>query len=115
MSTGVDSAANVVVTYHQQLMNVSFIRQGATESMEDYLKRFNALVATTKLVGGENFWYCEKLHDVKMQQTIKSKIVKRKSKLYFSCCVVIKLDLVQELESWGERCMREEMSGQSQL
>ena len=53
---GVDATANVVVTYHQQFMSASFIRQHQTESMEDYLKRFNALVTTVKLVGGDNIW-----------------------------------------------------------
>ena len=35
--------------------------------MEDYLKRFNTLVTTTKLAGEDNIWYCEKLFDKKMQ------------------------------------------------
>ena len=67
VSAGVDTTANVVVTYHQQYMSLSYLRQNQTESMEDYLKRFNALVTTTKLAGGDNIWYCEKLHDKKLQ------------------------------------------------
>ena len=50
ISAGVDETANVVVTYYQRFMRFSFIGQSTTELMEDYLKRFNASVATTKLV-----------------------------------------------------------------
>ena len=49
ISAGVDKTSNVMVTYHQQFMSVSFIRQSLTELMEEYLNRFNALAATTKV------------------------------------------------------------------
>ena len=41
VSAGVDATANVVVTYHQQYMSLSYLRQSMTESMEEYLKRFH--------------------------------------------------------------------------
>ena len=65
ISTGVDATANVMVTYHQQFMSVSFIRQSLTELMEEYLKEFNVLATTTKLAGAENIWYCKKLFNKK--------------------------------------------------
>ena len=81
VSAGVDATANVVVTYHQQFMSVSFIRQGATESMEEYLNRFNAMVETTKLTGGENLWYCEKLFDKKMKNATDDEIKESEEKV----------------------------------
>lgn len=35
--------------------------------MNEYLKRFNALVATTKLTDRENIWYCDKLYNKTMK------------------------------------------------
>ena len=52
---GVDTTENVVITYHQQFMSVSFFKQGSTESMEEYLKRFNNIVTTTNLAGGGEY------------------------------------------------------------
>ena len=97
---GVDTTANVVITYHQQFMSVSFIRQGSTESIEKYLKRFNDLVATTKLAGGENIWYCEKFFIKKMQDADEDEIKESEEKVQaiFFCYTEIKLDLVQESE-----------------
>ena len=74
ISAGVDTTVNVVVTYHQQFMNILFLRQGLSESMEDYLKRFNALTETTKLAGGKNLWYCKKLYDKKLQDATNDEI-----------------------------------------
>ena len=81
VSAGVDSTANAVVTYHNQFMNVSFIRQSATESMDDYMNRFNSMTATTKLVGAENIWYCEKLFDVKMKDASEAEIKESEEKV----------------------------------
>ena len=68
--------------------------------MEEYLKIFNDLVATTKLAGGENMWYCEKLFNKKMQDADKDEIKENKEKVQaiFFCYMEIKLDFVQELE-----------------
>ena len=81
VSAGVDATANVVATYHQQYMSVSYLRQGLTESMEEYLKRFHALVATTKLAGGENIWYCEKLFDLRMKDASEQQIKESEEKV----------------------------------
>ena len=81
VSAGVDSTANVVVTYHKQFMNVSYFRQSQTESMEDYMNRFAAMVATVKLVGADNLWYCGQLHDVKMQNASEAQLKENEEKV----------------------------------
>ena len=81
VSAGVDSTTNAVVTYHNQFMNILFIRQSPTESMEDYMNRFNAMTATTKLVGAKNIWYCKKLFDVRMQDASDAQIKESEEKV----------------------------------
>ena len=101
VSAGVDATANPVVTYHNQFMNMSFMKQSPTESMEDYLNRFNAMTATTKLVGAENIWFCEKLANVKIQQATNEqrKESEEAVQAIFSFYMEINYALVRESEN----------------
>ena len=100
ISAGVDTTANVVITYHQQFMSLLYFKQESTDSIEEYLKRFNDLVATTKLAGGENMWYCEKLFNKKIQDANEDQIKESEEKVQaiFFYYTEIKLDSDQGLE-----------------
>ena len=42
--------------------------------MDDYFKKFNALVLPLRMAGADNVWYCEKVHNVNIENATPDQI-----------------------------------------
>ena len=60
-SSGIDNKMNPYITLHEAMANVYRMKQGADESNDAYLERFNMIVCTAEMVGGKNLFYSEKI------------------------------------------------------
>ena len=48
---------NPYITLHEAMANVYCMKQGADESKNGYLARFNMIVCTAEMIGGKNLFY----------------------------------------------------------
>jgi len=64
---GVDTMANPVLTLHEQTLSFFIMRQGQSESDEDYLQRFDAWAKSLELVGGEQYFCSSQVINKKIE------------------------------------------------
>ena len=57
LSAGVDDQVNKFLTYHEKIMELSRIGQGAVETLDEYRTRFAATVLTLDMTGGEGVFH----------------------------------------------------------
>ena len=56
-SSGVNSIANPYLTYHEGISGMYKMRQGGSESDDNFVERFKDMVTTVEMVHGENVFY----------------------------------------------------------
>ena len=61
ITAGVDSKANPVLSLHAKILSFFTMRQGITESDEEYLTRFNSRHEILELAGGGHIFCSSKI------------------------------------------------------
>ena len=91
ISAGVDANANPVLTLHEQLLIFLNIRQGQTESDDNYLTRFNSKAKNLELAGGEHI-FCSPTILGKSLDTASPDEIKKENERFRAICFIQRAD-----------------------
>ena len=90
-SAGVDTKANPVLTLHEQLFSFLTMKQGQSESDDDYLKRFNSRVKNLELAGGAHI-FCSPKTLGKDISLASPEEIEAESKRFRAICFLLRSD-----------------------
>lgn len=91
LTSGIDVKANKHVVLHDKLLQFLTMRQGATESNDNYLKRYNSNLQTLELAGGEHIFCSPQLTD-KSIDTMSDDEIKEEEDKFKAVCLLQRSD-----------------------
>lgn len=94
ITAGVDSKRNTALSLHKQILMFMAMRQGATESDDDFLTRFNARAESLELAGGGHI-FCSPDILKKAIEHVTTEEIKEEKERFKAICFLARADETQ--------------------